>query len=189
MSILLSEYYYNDNNRCDRGEKEGGLLLYVREDVPSTLLKIDSEIEAFYVKLAIRKKKWLCCSYKWFYWIVIIQSNETFITKHLAVIGRYWDLFSSKYHNFILLADFNSEPCEQRMRDLCHVYNCQRIIKDKTFFKNPHNTSCVELFITNRPKIFKIFKVIETGLSDFHKTSLAVMKIFYKKQRLKILRY
>ena len=121
--------------------------------------------------------------------MLLIQSNKTFITKHLAVIGRYWDLFSSKYDNFILLGDFNSEPCEQRMRDLCHVYNCQRIIKDKTFFKNPHNTSCVELFITNRPKIFKTFKVIETGLSDFHKTSLAVMKIFYKKQRLKILRY
>ena len=31
--------------------------------------------------------------------------------------------------------------------------------------------------------------VIETGLSDFHKMSLTVMKVFYKKQRLKIIRY
>ena len=31
--------------------------------------------------------------------------------------------------------------------------------------------------------------VIETGLSDFHKMSLTVIKVFYKKQRPKIVRY
>ena len=50
--------------RRDRMKLEGGLILHVREDVPSTLLKIDSEIEAFYIELNIRKKKsLLCCSY------------------------------------------------------------------------------------------------------------------------------
>ena len=44
-------------HRHDRNENGGGLLLYVREDVPSTLLKTDSEIEAFYVELNVRKKK------------------------------------------------------------------------------------------------------------------------------------
>ena len=113
-------------HRRDRGENGGGLLLYVREDVPSALLKTDSEIEAFYVELTIRKKKWLlCCSY---------NPNKTFITKHLAEIGRNQDLFSSKFDNFILLRDFNSELCEQPMRDFCHVYNCQNLIKDKTCF-------------------------------------------------------
>ena len=44
-------------HRRDRDENRGGLLCYVREDVPSTLLKTDSEIEAFYVELNVRKKK------------------------------------------------------------------------------------------------------------------------------------
>ena len=67
-------------HRRDRDENGGGLLLYVREDVPSALLKTDSEIEAFYVELTIRKKKWLlCCSY---------NPNKTFLTKHLAEIDR-----------------------------------------------------------------------------------------------------
>ena len=84
----------------------------MREDIPSALLKTDSEIEAFYVELSIRKKKWLlCCSY---------NPNKTFITKHLAEIGRNRDLFSSKY-NLILLGDFNSEACDQTMTDFCHV--------------------------------------------------------------------
>ena len=88
-------------HRRDRDENEGGLLLYVREDVSSALLKTDSEIEAFYLELIIRKKKWLlCCSY---------NPNKTFITKHLAEIGRNQDLFSCKYDNFVLLGHFNSE--------------------------------------------------------------------------------
>ena len=62
----------------------GGLLLYVREDVPSDLLKTDSDIEAFYVELNVRRKKWLlCCSY----------NLKTFITKHLAEVGRNHDLY------------------------------------------------------------------------------------------------
>ena len=44
--------------------------------------------------------------------------------KKLEEIGRNQDLFSSKYDNFILLGDFNSEPCDQPTRDSCHAYNC-----------------------------------------------------------------
>ena len=45
------------------------------------------------------------------------------------------------------------------------------------------------LFLTNRPKNLQNSTVIETGLSDFHKMSLTVMKVFYKKPRLKTVRY
>ena len=34
-------------HRCYRDENGGGLLPYVREDISSTLLKTDSDIEAF----------------------------------------------------------------------------------------------------------------------------------------------
>ena len=164
-------------HRRDRNENGGGLLLYVREDVPSTLLKTDSEIEAFYVELNVRKKKWLLyCSY---------NPSKNSITNHLAEIGKNNDLFSSKYENFILLGDFNSEPSEQPMSDFCHAYNCQNIIKDKTCFKNPHKPSCIDLFITNRPKSFQNSMVIETGLSDFHKMSLTV-RFFTKSNALKL---
>lgn len=43
--------------RRDRNENGVVLLLYVRDDVPSTLLKIDPNFEAFYVELNIRKEK------------------------------------------------------------------------------------------------------------------------------------
>ena len=160
---------------------EGGLILYVREDVPSTLLKIDSEIEAFYIELNIRKKKsLLCCSY---------NAKKNHITKHLAEIGKNLDIFSSKYDNFIILGDLNSEPCEQPILDFCHVYNCQNIIKDKTCFKNPQNPPCIDLIITDRQISFQNSTVIETGSSDFLKMSLSIMKVFCKKERPNIIRY
>ena len=42
--------------RRDRNENDGGLLLYIRDDVPSYLLKIDLNFEVFYVELNIKKK-------------------------------------------------------------------------------------------------------------------------------------
>ena len=46
--------------RLDRNLKGGGILLYVREEIPSNLLKIDiNPIESFYVELNLRNNKWL----------------------------------------------------------------------------------------------------------------------------------
>ena len=70
-----------------------------------------------------------------------------------------------------------------------HVYNFQNFIEDKTCLKNPYNPSCIELFITNRQKSFQNSTVIENCFSDLHKMSLTVIKVFYKKQRRKIVRY
>ena len=54
--------------RLDRSSNGGGILLYVRDDIPSRLLtvyKIKDNLELFFVEVNIRKKKWLLgCSYK-----------------------------------------------------------------------------------------------------------------------------
>ena len=85
--------------RRDGNENGVGLLLYTRDDVLSTLLKIDPNFEAFYVELNIRKRKsLLCCSY---------NPNKNLINKHLDEIGKNLDLLSSKYDNFIRPRDFN----------------------------------------------------------------------------------
>ena len=99
------------------------------------------------------------------------------------------DNYSSKYDNFILLGDFNSEPTESAVRDFCEIYSCKNLIKDNTCFKNPSKPSCIDLIITNRPKSFQNSVTVETGLSDFHKMTLTVMKVFYKKQKTNIVTY
>ena len=158
--------------RLDRNG--GGILLYIREDIPSTLLNSDMSIESFFIEINIRKKKWLLvCTY---------NPNTNLILNHLKEIGKNLDNYYSQYDNFILLGDLNSEPTESAVRDFCEIYSCKNLIKHNTYFKNPSKPSCVDLIITNRPKSFQNSVTVETGLSDFYKMTLTVMKVFYKKK-------
>ena len=66
--------------RLDRNSNGGGILLYVREDIPSTLLNTELLIEGFCIEINIRKKKWLLvCTY---------NPNKNLISNHLKEIGN-----------------------------------------------------------------------------------------------------
>ena len=122
--------------RLDRNTNGGGILLYIREDIPSTLLNSDMSIESSYIEINIRKKKWLLvCTY---------NPNKNLISNHLKEIGKNLDNYSSKYDNFILLADLNSEPTESAVKDFCEICSCKNLIKDSTYFKNPSKPSCID---------------------------------------------
>ena len=100
--------------RLDRNTNGGGILLYIREDIPSTLLNSDMSIESFSIEINIRKKKWLLvCTY---------NPNKNLISNHLKEIGKNLDNHSSKYDKFIFLCNLNLEPPELAVRDFCEIY-------------------------------------------------------------------
>ena len=76
------------------------------------------------------------------------------------------------------MADFNADFANTAAPDFFEIYNLKNMIKEKTCFKNPSNPSCIDLIITNRLKSFQNYMVIETGLSNFHKMSITVMKMY-----------
>ena len=88
----------------------------------------------------------------------------------------------------MLIGDLNAEPTEATVSDFCEIYNLKHLIEDKTFFKNPTKPTCIDLII-NRPKCFQDSVAIETGLSDFHKMSATVMKMYHTMQKPSIVRY
>ena len=59
---------------------------------------------------------------------------------------------------------------------------CTNLIKDNACFKNPDKPSCIDLIITNGPKCFQNSVTLETGLSDFHKMTLTVIKSILQKK-------
>ena len=67
------------------------------------------------------------------------------------------------------------------------------LIKDPTCFKNPENPSCIDriidLILTNSPCSFQKSCVTETGLSDFHKMIVSVMKTTFQKLKPRIAQY
>ena len=65
---------------------------------------------------------------------------------------------------------------DPHMESLCESYRFKSLIKDPTCFKNPESPSSIDLILTNNPYSFQNSWVIETGLSDFHKMIVSVMK-------------
>ena len=67
------------------------------------------------------------------------------------------------------------------MRNFCNSYNLNSFIKQPTCFKNPESCSCINLIFTNKPRYFQSTYVIETGLSDFSRMSVPVLKKHFRK--------
>ena len=59
-------------------------------------------------------------------------------------------------------------------------------MKRKTCFKNPENPSCINLVLTNCPRIFQKSDVFETEITDFHKFTITVLKQYFPKQKPKV---
>ena len=89
----------------------------------------------------------------------------------------------------MFLRDLNVESSDPVLNDFCNVYNIFSLVIEPTCFKNTYNPSCINLFLTNFPLRFQNTGTIETGISDFHKMVITVMKVFYKKQKPKIIQY
>ena len=114
--------------RIDRNSSGGGIMLYVREDIPSNLLKVESlPIEDFYVELKLRSENWLInCSY---------NPNRNVISNHIGTLSDFLDFHSSTYNNIIILGDFNVGVEEPHMKTFGENYNLQNLIKQPTCYK------------------------------------------------------
>ena len=105
------------------------------------------------------------------------------ILSHLHVISKALDDLSKKYDNFILLGNFNNEPEENNMSNFLNIYHLKNIVKQKTCFKNPERPSCIDLILTDSSRSFQDTCTVETGLSDFHKLVVTVLKLYFPKQK------
>ena len=135
----------------------------------------------FFVEINIRKKKWLIsCSY---------NPHLEFIDTHLTHIGKRLDSFSSKYDDYILMGDFNTELSNNFVDSFCGSYSKKSLIEKPTCFKDPNNPTCIDLILINRQKGFQNSTIIEIGLSDFHRLTVTILKSYFKKLKPKELIY
>ena len=63
------------------------------------------------------------------------------------------------------------------------------MINEPTCYKNPDTPSCIDFILTNCPRSFQNSCVIETGLSDFQKIVVTVMKTTYRKLEPRTVHY
>ena len=103
--------------RLDRNHKGGGIILYIREDIPSKLASTESsQVEGIFVEIHLRNKnKWLlCCSY---------NPKKDLITQHLYALSKSIDLFTSKFDILLVLGSFNAGVEDTSVKNFCRSYN------------------------------------------------------------------
>ena len=67
-NFTISQFHldgYSMPYRLDRNRNGGGVIIYVREDIPSNILRkhfFPNDIEGIFVEINFRKSKWLLCS-------------------------------------------------------------------------------------------------------------------------------
>ena len=186
-SFLVSQFLipgFENPISLDRSSSGGGIILYIRKGIPFNLLKsncLSANAEAFLVEVKIGKKKWfLCCSY---------NPHKALIEKHMNELGKGIDIYLHKYDHVLLIGDYNSEIRERSMLDFCNVYNLESLSNTPTCFKNPENPSCIDFLLTNSKNNFNETLVLESGLSDFRKLDVSILKSYYKKEAPKVIIY
>ena len=121
---------YSKPFRLDRNKNGGGLLVYVREDIPCKELKLhnfNEHIEGIFIEINLRKCKWL-----------------PFTTYHppsqcdnyfFDFVSEGLDTYSAFFDKFVLIGDFNAEESEDAVKTFLDNHNASNIVKDKTCFK------------------------------------------------------
>ena len=161
--------------RPDKNLKVGGVLFYIRKDIPSRLLNIKSKtaIEPISVETNLRKRMWfLNCSYK---------PNKKFISNHLECLNRIMDEFSENYDNVIFLGDFNSCINDNTMTSFFSLNDVTSLIVTKNMLQKSRQTKMHRFNITDHPSnYFQQNNVLETGLYDFHMIVVTELKWDFK---------
>ena len=144
----------------DRNAQGGGLLIYVRSDIPCKQLSkhdFPDGIEGIFVEIRFRKSKWLPFGT----YHPPSQDDKLYFNS----IGQGLDVYMKSYDKFLLIGDFNAEEGEADMENFMELYDLGNLIKEKTCFKSVENPSCLDLFLTNCVRSFQNTKVISTGVS------------------------
>ena len=133
--------------------------------ISTKLLSIEPILsECFFVELNLHNRKWLISCY-----YILHKIN---IFKHIEILSKNLDLYSSQYENNIIIGDFNVGVSDPHMTDFCNAYNLSSLIKEPTCYKNTKTwiiLHAIDLILTNSPHSFQGSCVVGTGLSDVHK--------------------
>ena len=161
-----------------------GILVFVRDDIPSKKLKghiLPDNIEALPIEINLRKTKFLLLAT----YHPPSQSDAYFFDSITKILDKY----AHSYEKVLVAGDFNSQDSEPSISNFISEHNLKNIVKNPTCFKSLENPTCIDLFITNFSNSFQSTKTVSTGLSDFHKMVLTVLKNKFVKLKPKKFEY
>ena len=173
--------------RLDRNKFGGGIIIYVKENIPSRILNkhnFSKNIEGLFIEINLRKTKLLLFGgYRSEHNIYGTKIKDFFHELALSI-----DTYKN-YDKFLLSGDFNTEPSNKHMIDFLSDLEAVNLVKDPTCFKSVTNPTSIDVFLTNCPRSFQNTNSICTGISDFHNLIVTIFKTAVPKCKPKILKY
>ena len=151
----------------DITSNRGGLLFYVKANLPSKLIcfyNFPTEIQCMLIELNISTKK--------FALLLIYQPLNQHINYFLDKLSEALDIYSKTYD----MINFMSNQC------------LSNLIKGPTCFKSA-NGSMIDLFLRTNKYLFQKTNSFETGNSDYHHLIAMVLKTTYERFPPKLLMY
>ena len=147
--------------RLDRNQKGGGLLIFVRSDIPTKLLtehSFPNDIEGLFIEINFRKSEWLLSeTYD------PASQNDQY---YFFCLDKALDVCSS-YKKVILTGNFKAQESECVFDSFLFQHDLTSLVKEGTFYKNSRKPRCVDLYLTNSPLNYQNTSSVFTGLSDF----------------------
>ena len=135
--------------RLGRNCNSGGVMIFVREDIPSKILtkhNFPSDGEGLFVELNFRKSKWLLCGT----YHPPTQNDQYFFN----CIDKAFDTYSN-YDNVLLAGNFNAEDDETCLSNFLNQHDLCNLVKVDTCFKNSSKPIFIDFILTTKDGHFQ----------------------------------
>ena len=122
--------------RRDRDKHGGGILIYVRNDIPSREVKtfnIEGNTEGIFVELNFRKSKWLL--------LAAYKPPHVSKLNWFDNIIKALDFYGNKYENMILIGDLNTLDTDEVLSDFLEENFLHNLVNFPTCYKSTDNPS------------------------------------------------
>ena len=132
---------FSEPFRIDRNRSGGGVMIYVRDVIPSKLLTkhfFPNDIQGLFVEQNFRKCKWILLGT----YHPPSQSDQCFIEN----VDKALDMYSY-YDKILLTGDFNAEIHDDYLQSFLYQHELKSLVKEKTCLKSISNPSCITIKI------------------------------------------
>ena len=174
---------YTSPYRLDINSKSGGLLVYIKETIPSKKLKqliLPKNLQILPIEINLRKSKWLI--------IPVYRPPSTPENYFIENMNKIIEYYSHKYDNILTLGDFNMETSCNTMEQFMKGHLFHSLYKKPTCYKSKRGR-CIDLLLTNKNRSFKFTNAFETGMSDHHLMIYTMFRTTFDKNEPNIIKY
>ena len=187
-SFPMNQFAYDGFKlyRKDRTAFGGGLMTYVRADIPQRQLPEyecqGKHVESIVIEITIRKERWVI--------ITVYNPNKKHVKELQAYLEEVYEQLISCCSEIICIGDLNIDllRADNDLQSTADLYGATNLISGPTCFKNPAGTLLDPVLVNNKRRYACSFN-LPCSFSDFHNIVGCVTKMHVPNQKPRMIMY